>query len=134
VESQLFLPLGPRLTRCSFDGAAYAVHTDSDNIVTIDDGAQIRLIDDLQWKSAHAALSVPSDMPETQLRSSAARCETHRPTERTVYREEIFSESAPTCGRGMDRARLLRRYRSVWPAAGFVDTGLGYMCLLLEVH
>nr|WP_294815398.1 DUF4238 domain-containing protein [uncultured Sphingomonas sp.] len=93
VGLQLFLPLGPRLTLFGFDGAAYAVHADLGDIVTIDDGAQTRLINDLQWEAAHAVLLVPSDMPETELRSSAARWEAHRPTERTVYREEIVSQS-----------------------------------------
>jgi len=94
VGLQLFLPLGPRLALFGFDGAAYAVHTDSDDIVTINDGAQIRLINDLQWEAAHAVLLVHPEMPEGELRSSAARWKANRPKERMAYREEIVSQSA----------------------------------------
>ena len=93
VGLQLFLPLGPQLALVGFDSAAYTVQANSDGIVMIDDRAQIRLINDLQWEAAYAVLLISPNMPEPALRSSAAVWASRRGTERTVFREEIGDQS-----------------------------------------
>lgn len=93
VGLQLFLPLGPNLTLFGFDRVAYTVETNAEGHVRIADGAQIRLINDLQWEAAHAVLLVAADMPLPELRARAAFWSSRRQAERTVFREEVVEQS-----------------------------------------
>lgn len=93
VGLQLFLPLGPQLTLFGFDGKAYAVETGAGSLVGVDDGSQVRLINDLQWEAAHAVLLVSSDMSEQALQASALDWSSRRRSERTILREEILYRS-----------------------------------------
>jgi hypothetical protein len=93
VGLQLFLPLGPRLLLVGYDAAAYDVRRDGNHIVRVQDSGQIRLVNDLQWESAHAVLLTAPDASEDELRSQAADWSARRQAERTVFREEIVEQS-----------------------------------------
>lgn len=93
VGLQLFLPLGPHLALFGFDGAAYSVETNAEGHVRIADGAQIRLINDLQWEAAHAVLLAATDTPLQELKARAAFWSSRRQAERTVFREEVVEQS-----------------------------------------
>jgi len=93
VGLQLFLPLGPHLMLFGFDPAAYRVETNAMGHIRIADGAQIRLINDLQWEAAHAVLLVATNTSLQELEASAAIWSSRRQAERTVFREEIVEQS-----------------------------------------
>ncbi len=93
VGLQAFLPLGPRLLLLGYDPAAYARRTGDDGVVHIRDAASADLINDLQWESAHAVLLTSPDIPPAGLDALAERWVEPRKRERTIYREQIVSES-----------------------------------------
>lgn len=93
VGLQLFLPLGPRLAVFGFDKKAYVPQTGVEGLITVDDDAHVRLINDLQWEAAHSVLLVPSDISEEVLRASAFDWSGGRRGERTIVLEEIVYQS-----------------------------------------
>lgn len=93
VGLQLFLPLGPRLLLFGYDAAAYDVPRDDDAKLEVKDPRQVRLVNDLQWESAHAVLLSAPDTDEDELRARRTHWSSRRPKERTVFREEIVEQS-----------------------------------------
>lgn len=94
VGLQLILPLGPWLLLMGYDEAAYDVRRDADQTVRVQNSADVRLLNDLQWEAAHAVLLTSPDTPEAELHSRATHWLECRKTERVVFQEEIVSQSA----------------------------------------
>ncbi len=93
VGLQMSLPLGPRLTLFGYDAAAYDVRADPQGLVQVADPAQVRLINDLQWESADAVLLASPDTAEHEFQTSATDWRGRRPTQRTIFREEVMNRT-----------------------------------------
>lgn len=93
IGLQLFLPLGPRLALFGYDASAYAIKGRESDVVSVDDPAQIRLLNDLQWEAAHAVLLGSPDTSPDQFSSNAAYWKLRRQSGRAVFCEEIVERS-----------------------------------------
>ena len=93
VGLQLILPLGPELALLGYDAAAYGMALGTDGLIRLDDEADVRLINDLQWEAARAVLLVAPGTPEVELRARAAHWASRRKAERVVFSEEVVERS-----------------------------------------
>lgn len=93
VGLQVFLPLGPRLALFGYDAASYRVRRDGSDTVRVEHDDDIRLINDLQWESAHAVILMAPNTSEHEIRARAEYWTSRRKEERVVFSEEVVESS-----------------------------------------